>query len=94
MCEIRRHNTEQSCWLVAGDTIYDATSYISQHPGGATSILKKSGGVADCSEDLMFHSKNGRKVWKKYVVGKVKKCPGPDGSLQGDVDKHWWMFWA
>ena len=92
MCEIQRHNTEESCWLVAGDTIYDATSYISQHPGGATSILKKSGGVADCSEDLMFHSKSGRRVWNQYIVGKVKKCPGPDG--QGDGEKQWWMFWA
>mmetsp|Transcript_23936 Transcript_23936/g.66902 ORF Transcript_23936/g.66902 Transcript_23936/m.66902 type:complete len:192 (-) Transcript_23936:250-825(-) len=89
MCEIRRHNTEDSCWLVAGDTIYDATTYISQHPGGSNSIIRKSGGACDCTTDLHFHSKSGRKLWNKYIVGKVKRCPS-----QGRADeKHWWVFW-
>ena len=90
MCQIRRHNHKDSCWLVAGDTIYDATSYIDQHPGGATSILRKSGGVEDCSVDLHFHSKQGRRAWEKYIVGKVRPC-GRD--IRHSNDMHWWRFW-
>jgi hypothetical protein len=91
MCEIQRHNTEKSAWLVAGDDIYDATDYVNQHPGGKTSILKKTGGACDCTVDFRFHSKSGRRVWHKYHVGKVKRCPGPHGN--GHSDRKWWMVW-
>ncbi len=87
-CEIRRHNTSDSAWLVAGDSIYDATEYMNHHPGGRNSILKKAGGVADCTEDLKFHSCSGRKVWSKYYLGKVIPCPGSNNERQ------WWQFWT
>jgi hypothetical protein len=90
MCQIRKHNSEKSAWLVVGDDIYDATAYISSHPGGKNSILKKSGGVCDCVEDFHFHSKAGRQMWRIYYVGKVRKCPS-QGSLQND--RQWWKFW-
>ena len=75
LCQIRRHNHSESAWLLVGDTIYDATEYISKHPGGQTSILKKSGGVVDCSVDFDFHSKGARRMWRKYKVGKLCSCP-------------------
>ena len=90
MCEIRRHNTAKSAWLVVGDTIYDATEYVSRHPGGEASILRKAGGRGDCTMDYNFHSRNGKRIWKKYVVGKVCKCPGKNGRGL----RQWWKFWA
>ena len=86
MCQIRRHQTPDSAWLVAGGYVYDATDYIAMHPGGDKSILKKCGGACDCSEDLKFHSIKGQKLWKKYRIGKVRPCCQVD-------DKTWWMFW-
>jgi cytochrome b involved in lipid metabolism len=91
MCEIKRHQTKDSAWLVVGDDVYDATTYVNQHPGGETSILNKAGGACDCTQDFHFHSKRGRAVWKKYHVGKVKRCPGHDGRALND--RQWWMFW-
>lgn len=88
ICQIRRHATVNSAWLVAGENIYDATEYLHRHPGGMTSILKKAGGVCDCTEDLNFHSKAGRRLWKKYFIGKVKSCPK---SVQ--EHREWWQFW-
>jgi cytochrome b involved in lipid metabolism len=95
MCEIARHNRIDSAWLVVGDTIYDATTYMSRHPGGEMSILKKSGGACDCTEDFHFHTKAGKKVWLKYKVGKVRQCPGPNGSGSAapTEDQRWWKFW-
>mmetsp|Transcript_32455 Transcript_32455/g.48044 ORF Transcript_32455/g.48044 Transcript_32455/m.48044 type:complete len:183 (-) Transcript_32455:259-807(-) len=80
MCQLRRHDNTDSAWLTVGDTIYDATSYIANHPGGKMSILKKAGGKADCTIDFDFHSKNARNLWKKYKVGKLFSCPGPNGA--------------
>jgi hypothetical protein len=89
LCEVRRHCTAESAWLVAGDDIYDATEYLKsdQHPGGQVSILKKAGGAVDCTEDFRFHSRGGRKMWQKYHVGKLVPCK----ELEY---RQWWMFWA
>lgn len=84
MCQIRRHNHTDSAWLLVGDTIYDATEYITKHPGGQTSILKKSGGVVDCSIDFEFHSKGARRMWRKYKVGKLCSCPAQTRSFGTD----------
>mmetsp|Transcript_10782 Transcript_10782/g.25694 ORF Transcript_10782/g.25694 Transcript_10782/m.25694 type:complete len:227 (+) Transcript_10782:273-953(+) len=99
MCEIRRHNTTESAWLVAGNDIYDVTEYMTVHPGGSSSLLKKSGGVVDCTRDLNFHSRKGQKLWQKYHVGKVGECPGTRRAQQSKqkvvsaVEKDWWKFW-
>jgi len=85
-CQIRRHCHESSAWLVCGDTIYDATKHIENHPGGRSSILRKSGGMTDCSVDLSFHSKRGQKMWKNCFVGKVHTCTGTLGKDGCDRD--------
>jgi cytochrome b involved in lipid metabolism len=72
-CEIARHNTEDSAWLVVGNDIFDVTKFLQQHPGGKDSILRKAGGVVDCSKDLLFHSKMGRKLWRSCYIGRVQK---------------------
>mmetsp|Transcript_20249 Transcript_20249/g.29273 ORF Transcript_20249/g.29273 Transcript_20249/m.29273 type:complete len:189 (-) Transcript_20249:215-781(-) len=74
LCQVRRHCTAESAWLLVGDTIYDATTYIAKHPGGTRSILKKSGGRVDCTVDFEFHSKKARNMWKSYKVGKLRPC--------------------
>lgn len=87
MEEVRRHNSVESAWLVVGDKIYDATEYIRIHPGGDRSILRKSGGVVDCTQDFNFHSKAGKEVWDRYYVGKLKPASG------SAADRQWWQFW-
>lgn len=88
--EIKRHDTERSAWIVAGDDIYDVTDYVEHHPGGKYSIMKKIGGVVDCTQDMMFHSKSGQKYWKQFLIGKVTKIPSKNGH---PVEKEWWKFW-
>ncbi|GAB5033923.1 cytochrome b5 [Nannochloropsis oceanica] len=73
LCEIRRHRTLASCWLVAKGQVYDVTPYLSSHPAGAIAIARKAGGQ-DCSEDFEFHSGKAQKMWKKLRIGSVKAC--------------------
>jgi cytochrome b involved in lipid metabolism len=79
LCEVRRHNTTGSAWLLCGDTVYDVTSYLELHPGGKRSILRRCGG-ADCSSDMNFHSKGAQRQWKKYAIGKLVSCNGESKS--------------
>jgi len=76
LCEVKRHNKLDDCWIVAGPNVYDATTYLNDHPGGTNSILKFGGGRKDCLEDLMFHSANARVIWKRYKIGTLVKCEG------------------
>ena len=75
MCQLKRHNHADSAWILVGDTIYDATPYIRSHPGGTTTILRKTGGAADCTEDMKFHSKRAQKEWRKHKIGMLCRCP-------------------
>lgn len=74
MCQVRRHNKPTSAWILVGNSIYDATPYILRHPGGMEAILRKSGGTADCTDDLRFHSKRAQKEWRKFKVGILVPC--------------------
>ena len=46
VAEVQKHNTANDCWTVVKSNVYDLTSYIARHPGGAavlTSICGKDG---------------------------------------------------
>lgn len=79
-CEVRRHNTRESLWIMAHGNIYDATRYVSEHPGGEAAIVRRSTAQADASEDYDFHSKGGKNVWKGLLVGELKRCPSEPES--------------
>jgi cytochrome b involved in lipid metabolism len=36
--EVAKHNTATDCWSVVNKNVYDLTSYVSSHPGGASAI--------------------------------------------------------
>ena len=87
-CQVRGHDSESSCWLVAGDVVYDATSLLKSHPGGKECIMRKAGGVADCSMDIYFHSQRGRAMWERQRIGRLVECGKEPSS-----NTQWWMFW-
>ena len=69
--EIKKHNKINDAWIVANDNVYNVTNFINNHPGGKNAIIKNLG--KDCSKDFNFHTKNGKKEWNKYKIGKLKK---------------------
>jgi cytochrome b involved in lipid metabolism/F0F1-type ATP synthase membrane subunit c/vacuolar-type H+-ATPase subunit K len=47
--EVAKHNTGTDCWSVVGGNVFDLTSYVSSHPGGAAvikAICGKDGSAA------------------------------------------------
>ncbi|KAJ8601318.1 hypothetical protein CTAYLR_007216 [Chrysophaeum taylorii] len=79
MCEVRRHTTVDSCWLVAGTTVYDVTSFLRRHPAGTMSIVRHAGG-RDCAEDFSFHSAKAQKLWANHKIGRLVRCPSEKSS--------------
>jgi hypothetical protein len=96
MCQVRRHNHETSAWLLVGKHLYDVTICLSNHPGGSKGILKKSGGVHDCTEDMTFHSRKTIRSWKQGKIGILVPCPGDNSLVSSDtaksfMDKRGWQ---
>lgn len=54
--EIAKHNSANNCWLLINNKVYNVTSYINSHPGGANEIIKFCGTDATSA----FQTKDGR----------------------------------
>lgn len=79
LCQVRRHTTPESCWIVANHNVYDVTTFLPRHPAGTFSIVRHAGG-RDCSEDLAFHSTKAQRLWNQHKIGRLVPCPS-----EGDV---------
>ena len=47
--EVQQHKTKESCWVVLYGSVWDVTSFLPEHPGGSSIILKLAG--ADATEE-------------------------------------------
>jgi L-lactate dehydrogenase (cytochrome) len=53
--QLAHHSDKQSCWLAIDGTVWDVTSFVDKHPGGAKLILKLAG--QDATEEYnTFHN--------------------------------------
>lgn len=51
MSDIATHATASSCWTAVNGSVYDVTSWINKHPGGAQAILGMCGKDASSAFD-------------------------------------------
>ena len=50
---VAQHNTDDSLWVVVGDSVYDVTDFAASHPGGRKIIRKYAGKVATDGECIV-----------------------------------------
>lgn len=34
LAEVEQHNTDDDCWLIIDNKVYDVSKYLDEHPGG------------------------------------------------------------
>ncbi|KAF4263910.1 hypothetical protein KXW98_007982 [Aspergillus fumigatus] len=66
--EIEKHTTDDDCWIIINDKVYDATSVLSWHPGGKAPIMAHAGRV---HQDT---SKEFESIHDDYAVRKLEEC--------------------
>ena len=53
---VARHNSEEDCWIIIDDNVYDVTSYLNSHPGGVGKIMQYAGKDATKAFQQQGHS--------------------------------------
>ncbi|CAR27505.1 ZYRO0C18524p [Zygosaccharomyces rouxii] len=71
--EVMLHNNVNDCWIVLNGEIYDVTSFIGKHPGGAARLLEVAGRDAT-AKFLQVHSQEVLDRMKNHLIyiGKLK----------------------
>lgn len=68
MVEVSQANSKSKCWTVISGSVYDLTSFISMHPGGASKILPI------CGKDgtTAFNGQHGTQSSPMNMLAKLK----------------------
>ncbi|KAF9387977.1 fatty acid alpha-hydroxylase [Podila verticillata] len=72
--QVESHNTEDSCWVVHKNKIYDVTSFVQDHPGGEDYILDHAGqDVTKLMQDELqhLHSEGAYEMLDEFFVGSL-----------------------
>ncbi|PVH95688.1 L-lactate dehydrogenase [Periconia macrospinosa] len=72
--DVAKHNSTKSCWIVLDSNVYNVTSFLQKHPGGAAIILKQAG--TDATKEFE----------KYHPLDYVNDLPA--GSLLGPIDPN------
>ena len=70
--EIKRHNSTESAWCIYKNGVYDITTYINEHPGGADHLLEAVGGDLTAAFDDQGHSDDALKILNKFKIGELR----------------------
>lgn len=74
MTEVSTHNNELDCWTAIDSSVYNVTSWISQHPGGKKAII----GLCGIDGSSAFNGKHGGQArpaseLANFKIGTIKK---------------------
>ncbi|TYZ64286.1 hypothetical protein PybrP1_013119 [[Pythium] brassicae (nom. inval.)] len=73
-CELSRHRSLRSCWVVVSGAVYDITDLLSVHPGGLQVLLQAARQGQDCASIMEEHPLSARRVLRNYRLGEYYEC--------------------
>lgn len=84
--EVQKHNSRESVWVIIGDTVYDLTAFLDEHPGGPDIILRHAGSDVN-SIFAAIHAPTVLKMLKpEQCVGKIDVSTLP--ARKGDLEEE------
>lgn len=81
--EIEKHDRQDGCWIVVDGKVYDATSVLDWHPGGAAAILGHAGKVHQETSDefASIHDDYAYQKLRGKLFPKITSLLEEDGSF-------------
>lgn len=83
--EVARHNTKEDCWTIFEGKVYDVTTYLDDHPGGADRLLSVAGRDGTTDFNKAEHSGNARNIRDKYLLGNLKGYNPPKPRISSEL---------
>ncbi|KAJ5782823.1 hypothetical protein N7457_004597 [Penicillium paradoxum] len=70
--EVATHKTRDDCWVIIHGKVYDITTYVRDHPGGADVLIDVAGSDATAAYEDVGHSEDASEILETYLIGTVK----------------------
>ncbi|XP_037824880.1 cytochrome b5 [Lucilia sericata] len=68
---VAQHDDYCDCWVVIYDRVYDLTSFLQDHPGGADVIMDYAGRDATLAFHGTGHSRDAIEQMRDYLIGEL-----------------------
>src|SRR5205085_2046944 len=70
--EVAEHNKKKDLYLIINGNVYDATSFVDEHPGGEEVLLAMAGEDATQDFEDVGHSDEARDILKGFYLGTLR----------------------
>ncbi|KAL3100429.1 hypothetical protein niasHS_001732 [Heterodera schachtii] len=67
--ELSKHNSEDDCWILLFDMVYDVTQYLEFHPGGVPELMRAAGTDATELFNEIHRWVNHKSMLKSCLIG-------------------------
>ncbi|KAI8931755.1 hypothetical protein NX059_011395 [Plenodomus lindquistii] len=74
--DVSEHNTKKDLYIVVHDKVYNATSFVDEHPGGEEVLLDVGGQDSTEAFEDVGHSDEAREILEGMLVGTLKRQDG------------------
>ncbi|KAG2234264.1 hypothetical protein INT48_002854 [Thamnidium elegans] len=74
--QVEQHTSEDSCWCIYQDKVYDVTEFMQDHPGGEDLIFDYAGkDITNVMKDVLEHehSDSAYEILQEYCIGTLSK---------------------
>lgn len=75
--EVAKHNSTQDCWIIVSSNVFNVSSYLFAHPGGAETIIPYCGGEATNAfatkdkSNAKDHTSSAYSLLNNYLIGTI-----------------------
>ncbi|KAI9795250.1 MAG: hypothetical protein M1833_007272 [Piccolia ochrophora] len=73
---IAAHSSKKDLFVVIHDKVYNASSFVDEHPGGEEVLLDVGGQDATEAFEDVGHSDEAREILEGMLIGDLKRQPG------------------
>jgi len=74
--DVAKHSSKKDIYVVIHDKVYNASSFVDEHPGGEEVLLDVAGQDATEAFEDVGHSDEAREILDGLLIGDLKRQPG------------------